>query len=272
MLHHLGLPVLLPAAGLVIFCNSMARVWGVRAQAVGNVMTVVLALAVDRPLTLPEASTLFVSFIAGGAWAILLTIGIWRLYPDRAVTRLVAANWRLLALFSRDLVPLLAVGSDKLEPWEAHARAHRRAVRDALEESRAALLDAVRPPGPVSAAAARNLLMVESQDRIFGGLVALSDLLEYAEDPALRAAAVRVLRRLRPLLDLCGRKPDIPPERLEPVLGRLSAAYADHPALAGIGSVLVERLRIGYRLKGEADGVPEPSAASPRGSHAARRR
>ncbi len=112
LLHDFGLPILLPAAALVIFCNSMARVWGVRAQAVGNVMTVVLALAVDRPLTLPEAGVLFVSFIAGGAWAILLTIGIWRIYPDRAVTRLVAANWRLLALFSRDLVPLLATGSD----------------------------------------------------------------------------------------------------------------------------------------------------------------
>ena len=264
LLHDLGPPFLLPAAALVIFCNSMARVWGVRAQAVGNVMTVVLALAVDRPLTLPQAGELFVSFVAGGAWAILLTIGIWRIYPDRAVTRLVAANWRLLALFSRDLVPLLAAGSNKLEPWEAHARAHRRAVRDALEESRAALLDAVRPPGPVSTIAARNLLTVESQDRIFGALVALSDMLEYAEDPVLRAAAVKVLRRLRPLLDLCGREPDILPERLEPVLGRLSASCAGHLSLAGIGGLLVERLRIGYRLKGEAEGMPEPSAAPPR--------
>ncbi len=94
----------------------------------------------------------------------------------------------------------------------------------------------MRPPGPVSAVAARNLLTVESQDRIFGGLVALSDMLEYAEDPALRAAAVKLLRRLRPLLDLCGREPDILPERLEPVLGRLSASCAGHPALAGIGA------------------------------------
>ena len=264
LLHDLGLAVLLPAAALVVFCNSMARVWGVRAQAVGNVMTVVLALAVDRPLTPSEAGVLFVAFIAGGAWAILLTIGIWRIYPDRAVTRLVAANWRLLALFSRDLVPLLASGSEKLEPWEAHARAHRRAVRDALEESRAALLDAVRPPGPVSTVAARNLLMVESQDRIFGALVALSDMLEYAEDPALRAAAVKLLRRLRPLLDLCGRRPDIMPERLEPVLGRLAASCAGHSSLIGIGGIFVDRLRIGYRLKGEAEGVPERSAAPPR--------
>ena len=66
LLHDLGLAVLLPVAALVVFCNSMARVWGVRAQAVGNVMTVVLALAVDRPLTLAAAGVLFVSFIAGG--------------------------------------------------------------------------------------------------------------------------------------------------------------------------------------------------------------
>ena len=261
LLHGFGLPILLPAAALVIFCNSMARVWGVRAQAVGNVMTVVLALAVDRALTLPEAAVLFVSFLAGGLWAILLTIGIWRIYPDRAVTRLIAANWRLLARFSRDLVPLLATGSGRLELWEAHARGHRRAVRDALEESRTALLDATRPPGPVSVVAARNLLTVESQDRIFGALVALSDMLEYAEDPALRAAAARLLRRLRPLLDLCGREPDILPERLEPVLGRLTASCAGHPALAEIGGILVERLRIGYRLKSEAEGLPKPLTA-----------
>ena len=259
LLHGLGLTFLLPGAALVIFCNSMARIWGVRAQAVGNVMTVVVALAVDRPLTPPEAGVLFVSFIAGGAWAILLTIGIWRIYPDRAVTRLVAANWRLLALFSRDLVPLLAAGSE-LGLWEAHARAHRRAVRDALEESRAALLDSVRPPGPVSAVAARNLLTVESQDGVFGGLIALSDMLEYVEDPAQRAAAAKLLRRMRPLLDLCGREPDRVPLRLERVLGRLAMSCAGHPSLAGIAGIFVERLRIGYRLKGEADAKSAPDA------------
>ncbi len=112
--------------------------------------------------------------------------------------------------------------------------------------------------------AARNLLTVESQDRIFGGLIALSDMLEYVEDPALRAAAVKLLRRMRPLLDLCGREPDRVPERLEPVLGRLSASCAGHPSLAGIAGIFVERLRIGYRLKGEAEGRSAPDAAPSR--------
>ena len=264
LLHDLGLAALLPAAALVIFCNSMARVWGVRAQAVGNVMTVVLALAVDRPLTLPQAGVLFVSFIAGGAWAILLTIGIWRIYPDRAVSRLVAANWRLLALFSRDLVPLLAAGSDRLEPWEAHARAHRRAVRDALEESprgaprcgaaarpglggRGTQPPDGREPGPYLRSPGGAL----RHAGICGGSGAES---RSGEAAAPLAPSSRPLRR----------KPDIKPERLEPVLGRLVASSAGHPSLTGISGIFVDRLRIGYRLKGEAEGMLEPSAAPAR--------
>ena len=193
VLHGYGLPLLLPVTGLVVFCNSMARVWGARAQAVGNILTVVLALAVDRAIPLAEAEMLFVAFVIGGAWAVLMTIGIWRIHPERAGSRMVAANWRLLALFARDLGEVLRAGSGARESagllaeFEAHARAHRRALRDALEETRAALLATARPQGLAGSVVARNMLAVEDQDRIFGALIALSDMLEYAEGDAIRA-------------------------------------------------------------------------------------
>ena len=44
-----GLPVVVPLAGLrCIFCTSFARVWGQAAMQVGNLLTVVTVLALDR--------------------------------------------------------------------------------------------------------------------------------------------------------------------------------------------------------------------------------
>ena len=277
LLHGFGLPLLLPLSGLVVFCNSMARVWSARAMAVGNVLTVVLALAVDRAIPPAEAGVLFVAFLVGGAWAVLMTVGIWRIHPERAGSRLVAQNWRLLAAFARDLGDLLAPagpagpGAGKgrslgRAEFEAHARAHRRALRDALEETRGVLLTVARPQGLAGSVVARNLLAVEDQDRIFGALIALSDTLEHAEDPATTGAARRLLRRLRPLLDLAARPEGRRERGIEPALGRLVAAAAGHPALGDLAAVLADRLRIADRLRAEDAGLALPDPAPPRGA------
>lgn len=271
LLHGFGLPLLLPVTGLVVFCNAMARVWGVRAMAVGNVLTVVLALAVDRALPPAEALVLFAAFLVGGAWAVLMTVGIWRIHPERAGSRMVAANWRALAVFARDLGDVLrgaagvAETGRTLADFEAHARRHRRALRDALEETRTALAAAARPAGLAGSIVVRNILAVEDQDRIFGALIALSDMLEYAEGEAVAAAAARMLRRLRPMLDLAGRTDVVRLRGIEPALGRLSAAAAGHPALAGIADVLSDRLRVAYRLRAEEVGTVAPDPAPARG-------
>ena len=267
LLHRYGLPLLLPVCGVVVFCNSMARVWGMRAMAVGNVLTVVLALAVDRALLPAEAGRLFAAFLAGGAWAVLLTVCIWRIHPERAGSRMVAANWRLLALFARDLGDVLRAqghgGGHGLVDFEAHARAHRRALRDALEETRAVLLASARPSGLAGTVVARNILAVEDQDRIFGALIALSDMLEYAEGEALARAAGQMLRRLRPMLDLAGRAGATRARGHEPALARLTQAAQGHPALADIAAVLADRLRIAARLKAEGAGTLPAEPAAP---------
>ncbi len=125
LLHGFGLPLLLPVTGVVVFCNSMARVWGVRAMAVGNVLTVVLALAVDRALPADEAAILFVAFLVGGAWAVVMTVFIWRIHPEREGSRMVAANWRLLALFARDLGRVMRPGPTVARPQRARPRRFR---------------------------------------------------------------------------------------------------------------------------------------------------
>jgi hypothetical protein len=72
LLRQVGLPVVVPLACLVIFCTSFARIWGLSAQAVGNVLTVALVFALDQPLDLEHAGVAGGMFMAGGAWATLL--------------------------------------------------------------------------------------------------------------------------------------------------------------------------------------------------------
>ena len=251
LIHDTGWLALIFCSGLVVLCNSMARVWGVRAQAVGNVLTVVMALAVDRPLHGSEALALFGAFLAGGAWAILLTIAIWQIHRDRPATRMVAETWRLLADFVRDLGTLVADNERDAAKWEAHARAHRRAVRDALEESGNLLLYGLRSPGPVSPEGARNLLGLEAAEQIFGALIALSDVLEASPDPGVRTAGLRVLRRLRPTLVLLGQEIAGVSDRVEKSLESMAADASTAPALAGIVDVLIDRLRLAFGLKRE---------------------
>ena len=228
----------------------------------GNVLTVVLALAVDRSLAPDQALVLFGAFLAGGAWAILLTIGIWRIHPNRPGARMIAATWQQLADLASDLGALVAAGETDSAKWEAHARGHRRSVRDALEASSALLLASVRSPGPVSPEGTRNLLALEAAEQIFGALIALSDVLEANADPHVRAVGLRVTRRLRPALLLLGRDVQSVSDRVEASLARMAADGAEAPVLSGIVTVLVDRLRLAFGLKGE-QGSPDLVPRSP---------
>ena len=261
LLHHAGWLVVIAASALVVLCTSMVRVWGLRAQAVGNILTVVLALAADRPLDLHGAALLLAGFLAGGAWAILLTIGIWRIHPLRPAGRAVGDTWRLLSSMARDLVGLAA--SDEPDPlrWDAHARSHRRSIRQAMEESRILMTSLVRSPGPMSPESARLLLSLEAAEQVFGALIALSDLLE--ADAELRPSGLRMLRRLRPALVLLSQDVAGVSDRVEPAFERMQADVAETPRLQPVVGDLVDRLRLAFGLKREQSALPAPARGSP---------
>ncbi len=86
LLRPMGLPVVVPVACAVIFACTYIRVWSIQAQAAGNVLVVVVCIALDRALSPAEAGTVALMFAAGGLWATLLALVIWRLHPYRPRT------------------------------------------------------------------------------------------------------------------------------------------------------------------------------------------
>lgn len=259
LLRPTGLTVVVPVACLVIFCTSFARVWGTSALAVGNVLTVALAFALDRPLDVGEAAVVGAMFIAGGAWATVLALFIWRLDPYTPARASVAEVWRLLAVLTRDLSALLRRDYVSPTDWESHARAHRRAVREAIEQARIVVGDLARLRGSLSSRSARALLRLEAGDQLFGALIALSDLLEEDTSPARRAAGRKLVRLLAPMLDVLARSmlsdSADHPRRAERAMATALSRTASDPAVHHIAETIVDRLRIVLKLEGPDGGA-----------------
>jgi uncharacterized membrane protein YccC len=244
--------LVVPIASLVIFCCTYARVWGVQAQAAGNVLVLVLCIALDRPLSGAQALVVAGMFLAGGLWATLLALVLWRLHPYRPTHRAVAEVWRRLARLSGDLEALAMADDLRLRAFDAHARAHRRGVREAIEQARTLIIDLARSRERISDRTAQALIRLEAAEQLFAALIALSDLIE-AESAAMRRRRPRrLLRRLRPLLIVVSRaiRDDtvLDLAHLERAIVRGERGYAADPVLAGLAGRIFDRLRIGAKL------------------------
>ncbi|MGU3480291.1 FUSC family protein, partial [Methylobacterium sp. D48H] len=97
----------------------------VQAQSAGNVLVVVLCIALDRPLGVAQAGVTAAMFAAGGLWATFLALVIWRLHPYRPAHRAVAGVWHNLARLCGDLERLVALPEPATAAFDGHARGHR---------------------------------------------------------------------------------------------------------------------------------------------------
>lgn len=255
LLRNVGPAVALPLGVFGLFCSSYIRIYGQAPQQVGALLSVVQILSLDRGIpTLTEAAILAAAFIGGALWAILLTMVIWRIYPFRPARRAVANAYRTLSELVRDLNTLARAPGITDASWDAHARIHRRATREAIEAARTAIMDTLRERGTASNRAAQAVIRLEAVDQLFGGLIALSDLLEHGSQTE-RKAAQRVLRRLRPVLLIIGRgivtdDPHVH-RRIDRAIKSIVADLRDLPPTAPLRVVIdriTERLRIAQTL------------------------
>ena len=196
-------------AGLTIFATSYLRVYGQGGQQVGNLLSVVIVLALGTPFTsLHQAAMAGLNFAAGAAWAVVLTLVIWRLHPYAPSRRAVADVCLRLAQLTRELA-LLAHEAESTAAFEAHAARHRRDVREAIETARTVAFETFRGRGLVTPRGAQLSVRLQTLEAIFEALIALSDALE--NDPACRGGAVRPVRLMAGWLAAIG--PEIEADR-----------------------------------------------------------
>ncbi len=263
LLRGLGPAVALPVGVFGIFCASFARVYGQAFQQLGGLLAVVVILSFDQPLPgFAVAGEIAAAFIGGGLWATLLTLVVWRLHPYLPARRAVAEVYLALAGLVADLQGLLRADTTDDAVWETHARSFRRPVRDAIEAAREVLLDTLRTRGVASQRARQSLIRLETADQLFGALIGLSELLEHAPT-AERTAAARLLRRLRPLLEVLGRLIVTDDQEAYRRTGRAidgitadSAALPAGSSLRAVADRLVERLQVAQTLAAPVTMLP----------------
>jgi uncharacterized membrane protein YccC len=263
LLRDFGPAVALPLGVFGLFCSSFARIYGQAPQQLGALLSTVQILSLDRGNpSLREAAGLAAAFIAGALWAILLTMVIWRIYPFLPARRAGAEAYRKLSELVQDLHTLVQMKAISDADWEAHARIHRRAAREAIEAAQTVVMDTLRSRGVSSNRAAQAVIRLETAEQIFGNLIALSDLLEHASYTERRIAS-RVLRRMRPLLLTLGRSilnddPDAP-RRINRAIDAIVAELQNLPAGTPLHTVIdriTERLRIAHTLAVPANFAP----------------
>lgn len=249
-----GLWLALPLGAVLILAGSFARAFGPAWMVVGNLFVVMVAIGLDQPLPPALAAEFVALFLAGGIWAVLLTLALWRLHPFAPARGAVAAAYRALARMVADLRAVLRDPDADDTTWATHARAGRRAVREALEAARASLLGTLRARGPARARASELLIRLEAAEQVFGALIALAETLQ--DDPAPRPAAAAALRRLRPILDLLAQA--IVHDR-PAALARLPASIAAMERAAPLAAfgIVADRLRAAVTAAA-IPAVPDP--------------
>jgi uncharacterized membrane protein YccC len=182
-----------PIAGLAIFCACYARIYGQGGLQVGNLLSVVIVLALDYPAqSFAQAIGQGLNIAAGAFWAALLTLVIWQIHPYQPARRALAEVSNALSQMAKDLGRLTRAGDSAA--YAAHAALHRRRVREAIETARGVALDTIRRRGVVSRRAAQLTIRLQTLEQIFGGLIALSDILEHDATPRAEAAmAIRLI-------------------------------------------------------------------------------
>ncbi|HVJ51557.1 MAG TPA: FUSC family protein [Aliidongia sp.] len=195
----LSSPIWWLSVPLVLFWSffaSFARLYGAAATTVGVLITVAVIVCLGTPAeSLQEALLRTGMTLVGGLWAMLLVLVIWRLYPYGPARRAVGECWHAVAAYARTLGEL-HIGSADEGRWAVAMRDRRTAVRNAIEQARAALTaERQRRPGE-SGRGELLLVLLADVDQIFETMIALSELLELTHG----TATPRVRRALRAVL------------------------------------------------------------------------
>jgi uncharacterized membrane protein YccC len=255
LVRDLGPAVALPLGVFGLFCSCFVRIYGQAPMQLGVLLSTVQILALDRgDPSIADAAIIGLSFIGGGLWATLLTMVIWRIYPFLPARKAIAECYRQLSELVRDLHLMAETPSTSAADWDAHARIHRSRARDAIEAARTVVMDTLRARGAASNRAAQAVIRLETADQIFGGLIALSDLLEHGS-PEERRAVERVLRRMRPVLLILSRsvltEDTSTHRRIDRAIDAIAADKALLPPgslIIGVIDLLAERLRIAHTV------------------------
>jgi len=165
---------------MLVFATSggMLRVLGPEMSSVGTSSAVMLTLAIDASLSPWDAISRAPYVVAGGAWAMALSLLFWPVRVHRPGRIAVARCFDDLALHTRAMASLL--GRSDTAAWHTLLQNHR-LLRENVEVARGVLSAIRRGNRGESGRGGRLLTLFSTADQIFAALVGLADTID--EEP-----------------------------------------------------------------------------------------
>lgn len=257
-----GIAVALPLGVFGLFCATFVRIYGETPQLMGVLLGVMLILSLDRGAGLTQAGLLALFSIGGGLWATLLTMVIWRIYPDRPARQALSDVYRALSEVAGSLHDLLAAGETREAMWDAHAKTRLGGTRAAIETARDAVTAMQRRRGGAGEAGRHAMIRLEASDQLLVALVALGEALQDA-DPQQRRVAQAVLDRLQRAQRLFAQAivtdSAVSNSEIEQAIAAIASEASSLPVADPVRSIIeqiIERLRIAYTLAVPANFLP----------------
>lgn len=176
--------VAIPTTFVVAVAAGLARAYGDAGASVGIGVLNAYVISLGYPPVSPgDPLARLGYFLAGGAWAMLLSLVLWPLRPYRPLRQAIAAAYRAVAEYA-DYLAARAGGGDSSAPL---------GVRAALEIAHAALATVRRGRAGESGRGERLLVLGETADQVYGNLFGLSDVVESLPRAVSGGAAQRAL-------------------------------------------------------------------------------
>jgi uncharacterized membrane protein YccC len=251
---------------------ALARVWGSAGAGIGGAVLCSYLISVAVPPDgLAEAIHRGGYAIAGGAWAMLISLVLWPLRPYRPLRLAVAACYRAVAEFADELAARTQRG-DSADAWDLLAPTV--AVRTAIEDARTVLATTrLGRPGETERGE-RLLVLHEAAEQIFVHLIALGDTIESVPDGRREPVVEVVLAATLSDLALSARRTAV---AIEAERGRTEVAIrwngtgvrtaATEPVHAPADEHYEQAARVFDRIAQFADAAAE-TAESLNGAHA----
>jgi uncharacterized membrane protein YccC len=158
--NSIGLAV--PLMFAVAFCGGMTNAFGNRATAVGTVMVMAFVFRLAPPNTLDAGLERAIGFIAGGAWAMALSLWLWPTRPFQVAAEAIELLYRQLAVY------IGGVGTPQADALRGAVEAAHTRARNAILAVRATLTGQ-------SAIGQRLILLSSSGDSLFHAVVGLKE-------------------------------------------------------------------------------------------------
>jgi uncharacterized membrane protein YccC len=174
----------IPVTFIVAALCSLGRAYGEPGATVGVLVLNTYVISLGYAAASPGESLARAGYVvAGGSWAMLLSLVFWPLRPYRPVRLALGAAYRAVAAYGDEVSRWLRTG----------ARPGPVRVRRALETARAALASVRRGRPGESGRGERLLVLGETADQVFGHLFGLSEMGETATPGPAYAGAHAIL-------------------------------------------------------------------------------